>query len=360
MRGMGQELKVEHINDGLAGHETLGFYRQGEFVDLCRGPHVPHTGQLKAVKLLSVAGAHWKGDQSNRPLQRLYGTAFFDKKQLKAYLAQVEEAKKRDHRAIGKRMDLFTIDPEVGQGLVMWLPKGATLRYTLESFLREELIRRGYEPVYSPHIGSVKLYETSGHFPYYRDSQFPPFYNDPLTQNLSEILRDWLAVEWSKEQLERDKQKLKNLQAELEELSEFGKLPESITNDVTALDQNILRREASIVDDENNVRDRESELLPKIKESSRTVQDQALAEQLRTYDLNGDKARVAILANVVRQTGQSILKPMNCPHHAMMFKARPRSYKQLPVPLRRVRHRLPARAERRTERIIARPRPHPG
>ena len=128
--GMGQELKTEHIETGLADHDTLGFYRQGEFVDLCRGPHVPHTGQLKAVKLLSVAGSHWKGDQSNRPLQRLYGTAFFDKKAMKAYLAQVEEAKKRDHRAIGRRMDLFTIDPEVGQGLVMWLPKGATLRYT--------------------------------------------------------------------------------------------------------------------------------------------------------------------------------------------------------------------------------------
>ncbi|MCL4110104.1 UNVERIFIED_CONTAM: hypothetical protein GTU68_024949 [Idotea baltica] len=169
---MKQDLKVEHINTGLAEHSEMSFYRQGEFVDLCRGPHIPNAGRIKAFKLLSVAGSYWKGDASNRRLQRLYGTAWFDKKELKAYLEQIEEAKRRDHRVLGKKLGLFTINPDVGQGLCLWLPKGATIRATLEDFIKGELVRRGYEPVYSPHIGRVELYETSGHFPYYRDSQF--------------------------------------------------------------------------------------------------------------------------------------------------------------------------------------------
>ena len=173
---LNQELKVEHIESGLSDHESLSFYRQGEFVDLCRGPHIPHAGMVKAFKILSVAGSHWKGDVSNRSLQRVYGTAFFDKKELKAYLTQLEEAKKRDHRVLGQRLQLFTISPDVGQGLCLWLPKGATIRATLEDFIKAELLRRGYDPVYSPQIGRVEMYETSGHFPYYRESQFAPLF----------------------------------------------------------------------------------------------------------------------------------------------------------------------------------------
>ena len=135
-KDLNQELKVEHIEGGLADHESLSFYRQGEFVDLCRGPHIPHAGMIKAFKILSVAGAHWKGDVANRSLQRVYGTAYFDKKELKAYLAQIEEAKKRDHRVLGNRLQLFTINPDVGQGLCLWLPKGATIRATLEDFIK--------------------------------------------------------------------------------------------------------------------------------------------------------------------------------------------------------------------------------
>ena len=168
---LNQTLKTEHIRTGLAAHPTLSFYRQGEFLDLCRGPHIPHAGKIKAFKITSVAGAYWKGDASGRQLQRVYGTAWFDKKDLKAYLEQLEEAKKRDHRVLGKRLGLFTISNEVGQGLCLWLPKGATIRATLEDFIKAELLRRGYQPVYSPHIGRVEMYETSGHFPYYRDSQ---------------------------------------------------------------------------------------------------------------------------------------------------------------------------------------------
>ncbi|MEM6366068.1 MAG: threonine--tRNA ligase, partial [Planctomycetota bacterium] len=177
---LNQDLKVEHIDTGLADQDTVSFYRQGEFVDLCRGPHIPHAGMIKAIKLLNVAGAYWNGDASGRQLQRLYGTAFFDKKALAAYLEQLEEAKRRDHRVLGKQHGFFTLNPEVGQGLCLWMPKGARIRITLEDFLRQELLARGYEPVYSPHIGRVELYETSGHFPYYRDSQFSPLYGSEV------------------------------------------------------------------------------------------------------------------------------------------------------------------------------------
>ena len=173
-RDLGQALKVEHLGEGLAEESTVSFYRQGEFVDLCRGPHVPTAGAIGAFKILSVAGAYWKGDASRQQLQRLYGTAFFTKQELDDHLRQVEEAKRRDHRVLGRQLELFLIEPDVGQGLVFWLPKGAVVRRELENFLYGELIRRGYQPVYTPVIGNVHLYETSGHYPYYKESQFPP------------------------------------------------------------------------------------------------------------------------------------------------------------------------------------------
>jgi threonyl-tRNA synthetase len=174
-RELGQEFKVEHIQTGLAEERNLSFYRQGEFVDLCRGRHIPSTGHIgKAFKLLSVAGAYWKGDASRQQLQRLYATAFFDQKELDAHLEQIEEAKRRDHRVLGKQLELFTISQTVGPGLILWLPKGAIVRQTLEEYIKGELRRRGYEAVYTPNVGRVELYEISGHFPYYKESQFPP------------------------------------------------------------------------------------------------------------------------------------------------------------------------------------------
>jgi threonyl-tRNA synthetase len=171
---LGQTLKVEHLADGLKDETQVSFYRQGEFIDLCRGPHIPSPGAIGACKLLSVAGAYWKGDSTKQQLQRLYGTAWFSKQELDDYLHQVEEAKRRDHRLLGRQLELFMIDPNVGSGLVFWLPKGAIVRRELENFLYGELIRRGYQPVNTPVIGNVRLYETSGHYPYYKDSQFPP------------------------------------------------------------------------------------------------------------------------------------------------------------------------------------------
>lgn len=178
-RDLSQPLKVEHIEDGLAEHSTLSFYRQGEFLDLCRGPHVPSAGKIGAFKLLSVAGAYWKGDQSRQQLQRLYGTAFFNKADLEQYLERLEEARRRDHRVLGRQLGLFATNSLVGSGLILWKPKGAVIRGILENFVREELIRRGYEPVYTPHIGRVEMYEISGHFPYYSDSQFAPIEMEP-------------------------------------------------------------------------------------------------------------------------------------------------------------------------------------
>ncbi len=173
-RDLGQDYKVEHIEGGLGDHNQLSFYRQGEFLDLCRGPHVPGAGAIGAFKLLSVAGAYWKGDESNKQLQRLRGTAFFSKQDLEQHLQRLEEAKRRDHRVLGKQLELFTISPVVGAGLVLWQPKGAIIRGLMETFVKEELRRRGYQAVYTPNIGRVELYQISGHYPYYKESMFSP------------------------------------------------------------------------------------------------------------------------------------------------------------------------------------------
>ena len=178
LKGAGQSLKVEHLETTLADQEVVSFYRQGEFLDLCRGPHIPSPRFIGAFKIMSTSSAYWKGDSKNQQLHRVYGTAFFDKKELDSYLAQLEEAKKRDHRALGKRHELFMIDPKIGQGLVVWLPKGAIIRKQLENFIYEELIKRDYKPMYSPVVCRVELFETSGHYPYYADSQFPPITMD--------------------------------------------------------------------------------------------------------------------------------------------------------------------------------------
>ncbi|HRA87372.1 MAG TPA: threonine--tRNA ligase [Planctomycetaceae bacterium] len=269
-----QTLKTEHIRTGLAEHPTLSFYRQGEFVDLCRGPHIPHAGKIKAFKVTSVAGSYWKGDASGRHLQRVYGTAWFDKKDLKAYLEQLEEAKKRDHRVLGKRLGLFTISNDVGQGLCLWLPKGATIRATLEEFIKGELVRRGYQPVYSPHIGRVELYETSGHFPYYRDSQFAPIFGHSAGQ----LVDYWIRC----------------LDPKDTEVS-------SPTPDV---ERKLL--DAAIV----------------------------LGFDEKDFPVSGtDELKREVLRRWEKQQERFLLKPMNCPHHAQMYKAMPRSYRDLPVRL---------------------------
>ncbi|MDB4694857.1 threonine--tRNA ligase [bacterium] len=264
-----QDLKVEHIETGLSDQSSVSFYRQGEFVDLCRGPHIPDAGKIKAIKLMSIAGSHWKGDTSGRQLQRLYGTAFFDKKQLKAYLDQIEEAKRRDHRVLGKQHGLFSISPEVGAGLCLWLPKGARVRVALEDFLRGELLSRGYDPVYSPHIGRVEMYETSGHFPYYRDSQFAPLFGSEVGGMLDA---------WS------------------ERLQEG-------TLDSDGEDKLMAAAEVFGV---------------KLADYRASASTESKRKVLHDWQVNNERY---------------LLKPMNCPHHCQIFKAQPRSYRQLPLRL---------------------------
>ena len=165
--------KLELIEEHSEDEGGLTIYSQGEFTDLCRGPHVPSTGRIQVFHLLNVAGAYWRGNSDNAMMQRVYGTAWFDKKDLKAYLKQREEAKERDHRKLGKELDLFMISQEVGQGLPFWLPDGATIRRTLERYIVDKEIAAGYQHVYTPPIASVDLYKTSGHWDHYREDMFP-------------------------------------------------------------------------------------------------------------------------------------------------------------------------------------------
>ncbi len=166
------KYKLELLRDMEDDHPSL--YHEGNFVDLCRGPHIPSTGKVKYFKLLNIAGAYWRGSEKNKMLQRIYGISFPKKEMLEQHLHLLEEAKRRDHRRLGQELELFVITPNVGGGLPLWLPKGTILRETLELFLRDEQRKRGYLPVVTPHIGNLNLYRTSGHYPYYKDSQFTP------------------------------------------------------------------------------------------------------------------------------------------------------------------------------------------
>ena len=272
-----QQLKVEHIQTGLADHGSLSFYRQGEFVDLCRGPHVPDAGRIAAVKLLSVAGSYWKGDANNKQLQRLYGTAWFSQKDLDEYTRQVDEAKKRDHRVLGKQLGLFSISADVGQGLCLWLPKGSVIRATLEDFIKRELLKRGYTPVYSPHIGRVEMYETSGHFPYYRDAQFAPIFGHDAGA---------LVDFWIRKLREREESKVES-------------------------------REGSEGDEQ------------KLLEAARLM-----GADVAAYPLTGSgESKIVFLRAWEHSQERYLLKPMNCPHHVQMYASQPHSYRDLPVRL---------------------------
>ena len=181
-----QRFKDEIIDElAAAGETSVSIYRQGDFTDLCRGPHIPSTGRIKSFKLQSVAGAYWRGDSKREQLTRIYGTAYFDKKQLDEHVNRLEEAKKRDHRVLGPALGLYAIDEKVGQGLILWKPKGAEIRIELQKFISEHLRRQGYQQVFTPHIGRLDLYKTSGHYPYYRESQFPPLIDREYFEELA-------------------------------------------------------------------------------------------------------------------------------------------------------------------------------
>ena len=172
-KNKGDQYKVELLSEMDETKEKISIYKEGSFTDLCRGPHLPNPGKIKFVKLLNISGSYWRGNEKNKQLQRIYGITFPKKKMLDEYLFLLEEAKKRDHRKLGKELELFFFSQSVGSGLPIWLPNGTILRETLERFLRDEQTKRGYLPVITPHIGNINLYKTSGHYPYYSDSQFP-------------------------------------------------------------------------------------------------------------------------------------------------------------------------------------------
>ncbi|MEZ5324075.1 MAG: threonine--tRNA ligase [Verrucomicrobiales bacterium] len=184
-RVVDSKFKVDLLNDIPEG-EAISIFKNGDFWDLCAGPHVPRTGNCKGFKVMSVASAFYKGDANNAQLQRVYGTCFKNKTELAEHLEKVEEAKKRDHRKLGKELKLFHFDETVGQGLVLWLPNGATIRQELQNFISEELDRQGYSQVFTPHIGKLDLYRKSGHFPYYEDSQFSPIVDRAELEKLAE------------------------------------------------------------------------------------------------------------------------------------------------------------------------------
>ncbi len=170
---MKEDYKVELLKEIPEG-ETISLYTQENFTDLCRGPHLPHTGKVKAIKLLKTSGAYWRGDEKNKMLQRIYGISFPSNKELKKYLHDLEEAKKRDHRKIGKELDLYSISDEVGAGLVLWHPNGAMMRSIIEDFWKEQHFKSGYQIVFSPHIGKSELWETSGHLDFFTESMYQP------------------------------------------------------------------------------------------------------------------------------------------------------------------------------------------
>ncbi|MEY4938565.1 MAG: hypothetical protein RIQ93_300 [Verrucomicrobiota bacterium] len=187
IKKMGQErYKLGRLAD-IPADEKISFYQNGDFIDLCAGTHLRYSSKLKAFKLLSIAGAYHRGDENNKQLQRIYGTAFPSKDELANHLVQMEQAKLRDHRKLGRELKLFHIDDDVGQGLILWTPNGAVIRQELQTFISEELRKQGYSQVFTPHIGKLELYKTSGHFPYYKESQFSPVVeNESLARVIGE------------------------------------------------------------------------------------------------------------------------------------------------------------------------------
>jgi threonyl-tRNA synthetase len=187
IRQRGQErYKLGRLADIPEG-EKISFYQNGEFMDLCAGSHVRYSSKVKAFKLLSIAGAYHRGDERNKQLQRIYGTAFPNREELEQHLERLEQAKARDHRKLGKDLRLFVIDEDVGQGLILWTPNGSIIRQELQTFIGEELRKQGYHQVFTPHIGKLELYKTSGHFPYYKESQFTPVVEN---ESLAAIVRE--------------------------------------------------------------------------------------------------------------------------------------------------------------------------
>ncbi len=289
VRKEGNPYKVE--NAERAKGDKLSFYVTGPepgkyWEDLCMGTHVPDTSRIGGFKVLNVSGAFLHGDATKQQLQRVYGTAFHNKKDLAEHLKQLEEAKKRDHRKLGQELGLFTIDPLVGSGMILWKPKGAIVRLLLENHLRSELVKAGYQPVFTPHIGRLELFRTSGHFPYYRDAQFPPLYESDTSRIMNEL---WTAVYENGDTAEMSPRE-KALLAELK-----------ITN-------------------------------PEAWKSL-MGEDEAGGDRKFNCCAGHQQQNLSLIREHLRVEDGFLLKPMNCPMHARIYASEPRSYRDLPVRL---------------------------
>ena len=289
LQAEGNPYKVE--NAERAKGDVLSFYVTGPepgryWEDLCMGTHVPSTGRIGAFKLMNVAGAFLHGDETKQQLQRVYGTAFATRKELDAYLAQVEEAKKRDHRKIGQDLNLFTIDPLVGSGMVLWKPRGATMRLVLENMLRAELVKAGYQPVFTPNIGRLELYRTSGHLLSYQDKLFPPLYETPTARILNEL---WVIF------------------SQNDDTERLTRLVQPLLAELQAIDPATWRQ---------------------------LVPDPAVSDpqRLRICGGCGEHNRTVLAEHLAHSDGY-LLKPMNCPHHVRIYASEPHSYRDMPVRL---------------------------
>ncbi len=280
------KFKIDII-ENIPADEKISLYRSGDFIDLCAGPHVMRTGNIGAFKLTNVASAYYKGDEKNPQLQRVYGTAFKTKKELDDYFAMLEEAKKRDHRKLGKELEIYVIDDDVGPGLPMWLPRGGAIIDELEKLARETEFAAGYQRVRTPHIARESLYKKSGHLPYYAESMFPPM-------RLSERLEDQVESAES----------LRNL--------------EELATKLVFPDRNELVGEKGT----------EVMRLFDSRYSNWTPAQQADFDRLARMSLKLDVVRTMVGAEE-----NYYLKAMNCPHHHKLFAALPRSYRDLPLRL---------------------------
>ena len=285
---------VRHIPED----EKITLYRNGDFTDLCAGPHVARTGNVGAFKLTHVASAYYKGDEKNPQLQRIYGTAFKNKTQMDEYFAMLEEAKKRDHRKLGKELELFTFDEDVGPGLAMWLPRGTAIIEELEKLAKETEFAAGYERVRTPHIARANMYLTSGHLPYYADSMFPPMELDPESEEEKLLLG---------QQKERLTHEIRILSAQYDSCVEMEiKYNEDVGRAI---------REGS----------EQSEI-----EEFKRLREEAHRNQ---FTIDSEKAAKEKKLQALGKNNLFYLKSMNCPHHHKLFGAVRRSYRDLPLRL---------------------------
>jgi threonyl-tRNA synthetase len=284
-RDQPSKFKIDII-ENIPPDEKISLYRNGEFIDLCAGPHVMRTGNIGAFKLTMVASAYYKGDEKNPQLQRVYGTAFKTKKELDEYFAMIEEAKKRDHRKLGRELEIFVLDDDVGPGLPMWLPRGGAIIDELEKLARETEFAAGYQRVRTPHIARESLYKKSGHLPYYADSMFPPMTLDEFQEKRLLILKQIAATEY-KLQIQVVERYRK------EGATDAGQLTDQYLDDVSS------------------------------KRIDPMPEDKPVLDELAR--LNGEADKLPY--------DRYYLKAMNCPHHHKLFAAVPRSYRDLPLRL---------------------------